>query len=270
MQLGPHFIHWRQMVAADQDLGAVAEVAIGVDRNVRRRHGWSRSVALDVSQEGRVPLDVAHYAFEHPHEAFPASVHHAGFLEQGHQLGGSGQGGFAFFQKPLHEIPDIRGLGGNRFSGNGGVPGDGENRAFARVLQRLVEPIRARANGSGDVGCARDLDCPERLGEARSGNGPASFRSCPGRRERRRGRWCWRFPEGSVAERAERVGDGAQGQAEVGAGVSIRHGKYVDPVDFVPAGGHPIGGCEESIAPVEVHRRTAIPTVIAAGLLRDD
>ena len=48
-----------------------------------------------------------------------------------------------------------------------------------------------------------------------------------------------------VAERPEGVGDGAEGQAEVGAGVAVGDRKDVDPVDLVPAGRHPVGGGEE-------------------------
>ena len=66
-----------------------------------------------------------------------------------------------------------------------------------------------------------------------------------------------------VAERPEGVGDGAERQAEVGAGVAVGHREDVDAVDLVAAGGHPVGGREERAGqpgPVDVgdaggHRR---------------
>ena len=61
-----------------------------------------------------------------------------------------------------------------------------------------------------------------------------------------------------VAERLEGVGDGAESQAEVGAGITIRHRKDIYAVDFFASGRDPVGrGVQRSGEPGTVHIRDA-------------
>ena len=89
-----------QLLTPDQHLGAVLEVALGGDVDQRGRMHARESESLErVRRSGWIALDVANHALEHPNEALAAGVHHAGFLEHGHQLGRPGQGRLAFLEQ---------------------------------------------------------------------------------------------------------------------------------------------------------------------------
>jgi hypothetical protein len=62
----------------------------------------------------------------------------------------------------------------------------------------------------------------------------------PGPQDGRSGHGSGCLRKRRVAERDERLGHGAEGQTKVGAGVSVRNRKDVDPVDLIPAGSNPI------------------------------
>jgi hypothetical protein len=133
-----------------------------------------------------------------------------------------------------------RALGGfSRF------PGDGEDGALARIVERGVEPVRADPHGGRDVGRAGGRPVAERLVEAEEEVGQhhpgvAAGAEDGGPRHRAGG-----LRKRCVAERPEGVGDGAESEAEVGAGIAVGDGEDVDPIDLVAAGRHPVGGRED-------------------------
>ncbi len=73
-----------------------------------------------------------------------------------------------------------------------------------------------------------------------------------------------------VAEGPEGIGDGAKGQAEVGSGIAVGDREDVDPIDFLPARGHPVGGREERAGQPWAVDVGDAGTSSASGLLRDD
>jgi hypothetical protein len=111
------------------------------------------------------------------------------------------------------------------------------------------------ANGVGDVLGGRGFTIAERFGdpEQEIRQHHAGVSACAqhggaghgarGLRKRR------------VAERLEGVGDGAQGEAQVGSGVAVRDRKDVDPVDLIATRGNPFRRREHRTSqarPVEV------------------
>ncbi len=90
-----HFVGGRQLLAADQHLGAELEVPLGGDFDQRggEKSGspaWKGSAGQD-----RVAFDEADHALEHPDEAHATGVDHSGLLQHRHQLRRLGEGGLA-------------------------------------------------------------------------------------------------------------------------------------------------------------------------------
>ena len=141
---------------------------------------------------------------------------------------------------------DVGRIGRRALGGLGRLASDGEDGAFAGVVQRGVEPVGAGADARRATSprvavrpvAQRLAEAEEKMGQHHPGVAPGAQdggarHGAPGLRKRR------------VAERPEGVGDGAEGQAEVGAGIAVGHREDVDPVDLVTAGGHPVGGGED-------------------------
>ena len=125
------------------------------------------------------------------------------------------------------------------------LAGDGQDGALAGIVERRVEPVRAVPDRGGDVGRVVAGPVAERLREAEEEVRQHHPGVAAGAENRGAGHGARGLRKRRVAERPEGVGDGAQGEAEVGAGVAVGDGKDVDPVDLVAAGGDPVGGGED-------------------------
>ena len=150
--------------------------------------------------------------------------------------------------------PTSAGLGGCPLRRRGRVARDGEDGAFARVVERLVQAVRSLAERRGHLPCRCGRPVAERFGEAQEEMGEHHAGVAARAEHGRAGHGAGGVRKRGVAERPEGVGDGAERQAEVGAGVTVGDGKDVDPVDLVPPCRHPVrGGEKRSRQPRSVH-----------------
>jgi hypothetical protein len=189
-----------------------------------------------------ISLDVAHHALEHPDETLASGVHHAGILEDLHQLGGAGQGRLSLLQQAAHESADVASRPSRRLRCSGGFAGDGQNRAFTGIVHGLVEAIGALLDCRCDIECGRGEPFAQGIGEAQQEVREHHAGVASGAEHGRLGHGACGDRKRSVAERFESVGDGAKRQTEIGASVSVGYGKDVDPVYLLPSRGNPVGG----------------------------
>ena len=168
-----------------------------------------------------------------------------GLPKHGHELRRPCERRFAFLEQPAHELGDVRRVRRRALGRRGRIPGDGEDGALARVVEGCVEPVRAGPQRGRDVGRAGAGPVTERLAEAEEEVGQHHSGVPAGAEHRGARHRAAGVRKRRVAERPEGVGDGAQSEAEVGAGVAVGDRKDVDPVDLVAAGRHPVGGRED-------------------------
>ena len=199
-----------------------------------------------LGRQDRVALDESYHALEHPDESLAAGVHDARLLQDRHQLRRAGQRALRLGEELGHELADVRGVGGGALGGGGRLPRHREDRALARVVERLVEAVRAAAQSRGDVAGRR----PASRSPSASANPMRKWASmmpgvAAGTEHGGAGRGAGGVRKRRVAERAERVGDGTERQAEVGSGIAVGDREDVDPVDLVSTRRHPVGRREE-------------------------
>jgi len=241
----PHLIGGRQLLPADQHLGAEVEVALGghVGQRGRRIIDFTRLKGL--GREDGIPLDEADHPLEHADEAHPSRVDDAGLLQHRHELGGVGECHLAVPEHLQHEVADVVGGGRGAFRRVGGLAGHRQDRALARLIERLLQLVGAAPDRGGDLDDRGGALVRHRLGESHEEVREHHPRIAPGSQHGGACHGPGRVRERGVAERAKGIGDGAQGEAEVRAGIAVGNGKYVDAVDLLAPRSHPVGGCEE-------------------------
>src|SRR6185503_15327358 len=172
-----------------------------------------------------------------------------------HQLRRAGQGPLRLAQQPAHELAEVRRFGSGPLGSGCGLAGDGEDRALAGVVQGFVQLMRAPTERAGNVTRGGLLMLADGFREAHQEMREHHPGIAPGTQNGGASRGAGGLGKRGVTEGAERIGDGSKREAEVGPGVAVRYREDVYAVDFVAAGGYPVGRGEERTGeprPIEV------------------
>ena len=168
--------------------------------------------------------------------ALAAGVHNAGLFQHGVEVDGVLQGLFTGLDGADQAVFQAGPGGGCLGSGGGGQAGDGEYGALGRLHNGLVSGLHAVGHSAGELHGPCGLGAFQAPGDAPEQQGEDDAGVAPGAPEQGGGDTVGGGGNGLKILLAQLGGGLVHGQAHVGAGVSVGHGKDVQVVYHLGVG----------------------------------
>ena len=219
----------------DDELGAVAELDVLHRQRLVIVHELAGQrlfgLAVHLRLLHRLAGERGVHAAIDDHQTHSAAVHHAGLLEHRQHVRRAAQNRVAGDQNGLEQRVHVLALGRNLLRLVGDDAGDGEDGALLGLHDGLVGGVRAlahhlRQQGHVDLVMAgqRPGEAAQDLAEDDAGIAARALQRAAGHRVRH-------VRNAGVALGIHLANRGGDGLSHVGAGISVRHGEYIQGVD---------------------------------------